>query len=103
MGNKIQTTLLRDIAFKNVLPLNEDVLWNIRCTKQVFGSEQGDMFTVALVTKHSEVILSSAKIFQFKGQDSEDSLRFYEACKFYLSYVIMQKPKKCNYIYIINI
>lgn len=81
MTNKIHTLTLRNVAFRNVLPLNENVLRKIRCTKQASDDGNSDLFEIALVTDQGDVILSTSEIMTCKKQHSENDLKFHEACK----------------------
>ena len=81
MNNKIQPLTLRNLVYKNILPLDDNSLRTIRCTREASSDSMRDLFTVTHVTDQGEVILSTADIIIQDRQHSDEVMPFSEACK----------------------
>ena len=82
MENKIHPLVVRNVQFKNILPLNENVIRKIRCTKRTSTDGKSDKFEITHLTGQGEIVLSTAEISTISREASDNSLRFSEACEF---------------------
>ena len=97
MENKIHPLVIRNVQFKNILPLNENVIRKIRCTKRTSADGKSDKFEVTHITGQGEIVLSTAEVAAISREASDNSLHFSEACKCVLFRVII--PFHYSYIW----
>ena len=86
MENKIHPLVIRNVQFKNILPLNENVIRKIRCTKRTSTDGKSDKFEITHVTGQGEIVLSTADVMELDRDCSNDVLAFSEACKFKVTF-----------------
>ena len=79
MGCKVQPLVLRNLNFKSPLLLNDNTIQKIRCTKETSNAGKGEKFEVKHVTDQGGLTLSTAEIFIFSTEASDDTLSLSEA------------------------
>ncbi len=78
MGTKIEPLVIRDIRFHTTLPLNEESIRRIKCAKV-----KPDELRITLLAEHGEVVLSTAKLGEYRKTQNGNYLTLTEACKYF--------------------
>ncbi len=83
MDTKIESLVLKDVVFQNTLPLNENSVRSIKCTKVRHAGRALDEFKITLMAEHGEVVLSTAKLKQYRKSGDNNVLTMAKACKLF--------------------
>lgn len=83
LGTNFDQILVTDLVFHNILPMSEDLVRKIRCSKQDTESKDNQDFKVICETDQGDMTLATAKLTTFKEKSTQESFTLSQACEYF--------------------
>ena len=82
LGTNFDQILVRDLVFHNILPMSDDLVRKIRCSKS--DAEDVQDFKVFCETDQGDMILATAKLTTFNKKSTQESFTLSDAREYFI-------------------
>ena len=82
LGTNFDQILVRDLVFHNILPMSDDLVRKIRCSKKDAESKDAQDFKVFCETDQGDMILATARLTTFNKRSTQESFTLCKACEY---------------------